>query len=199
MTEIITYEYIRMINREEKKEDEKGTLSKLPNDFYKSVSLWFNQKQNSKNPESIIEVKNAKLLLEDIINRRMKKIVLGALRTIRGELPLKNMTEEEQKFFDELILLMKNYKDQIRGRIFDYTTIVEEKISEAKNKILEIKEEKRLENNCEVLIIQDIPRFLGPDEKEYGPYSCNERINLPIEIAEMLSKRNLAKILNTGD
>ena len=49
-----------------------------------------------------VGVENAKKLLEDIINRRQKKIVLAALSTVRGQLPQPNLTDEERKFFETL-------------------------------------------------------------------------------------------------
>ena len=63
MTELISYESIRSIQRSER--DEK--LQSLPKDFFISIRSWMDRKQNQKDNLSIIELESAKKLIEDIV------------------------------------------------------------------------------------------------------------------------------------
>ncbi|MBU2637594.1 MAG: hypothetical protein KJ955_01345 [Nanoarchaeota archaeon] len=42
--------------------------------------------------------------------------------------------------------------------------------------------------SCSILIKSQLPEFMGPDMKKYGPYKEGEKAELPKEVAEMLAK-----------
>ena len=62
--ELITYETIRSAHRAEKDEE----LQKLPEGFFDSVRNWFKHKENMKDTTSLLEVENAKKLLNDVVS-----------------------------------------------------------------------------------------------------------------------------------
>jgi DNA replication initiation complex subunit (GINS family) len=180
--EIITYETIRAIHRAEKEEQ----LQKLPDNFYNSVKNWILHKQKQKDTVSLLEVENTKKLLDDIVSRRERKIVLSALRTIRGELPPKNLTEDEQRFFDNIVNSLKSFRDNIKEQVISYDNVIEEKIEEAR---------KQLNPNGKIILkmIVDMPRFVGPDMNYYGPLRIGEVVSLPKEVANQLVERKVAE------
>lgn len=186
--DLITYETIRAAHRAEKEE----SLQSLPKDFFKAVRNWLEHKQNQKDTSSLLEVENAKKLLEDIINRRQRKIMLAALRTIRGELPPTNLTDGEREFFDKMVNDLKQYRDKIQEDMFEPTDIVEEKIKEVKKVVEEV---KGPDGMVMVKMLSDIPKFVGTDMQPYGPLKSGEVVNLPKEIAKLLITRKVAENL----
>ncbi|MEM5782504.1 MAG: hypothetical protein QXD43_04910, partial [Candidatus Aenigmatarchaeota archaeon] len=141
---------------------------------------------------------------EDIINIRERKIVLAALRTVRGELPPTNLTEDERKFFDKLVETLKSFKNEMKEKFRKYEEIVEEKVGEAKKSIEELKpvenkeeqeKNKFIKPNGKLLvkILSDLPRFIGNDMKSYGPLKAGDVVFLPEEVGKILINRNAAE------
>ena len=180
--DIITYETIRAIHRAEKDEQ----LQKLPDNFYNTVKNWIVHKQKQKDTLSLLEVENTKKLLDDIISRRERKIVLSALRTVRGELPPKNLTEDEQKFFDSIVNSLKSFREGVKEQVTSYDKVIEDKIEEAR---------QQLNTNGKIILkmISDMPRFIGPDMNYYGPLKIGEIISLPKEVAGQLVEKKAAE------
>jgi len=195
--ELITYETIRSAHRAEKEEE----LQKLPERFFESVRNWFKHKENMKDTTSLLEVENAKKLLEDIINRREKKIVLAALRTVRGDLPPINLNDEERRFFDKIVNILKSFRNNMNEKFRSYADVVEEKIEEAKKSVEELKPKEVIEpqklikpdGKLMVKILTDLPRFVGSNLESYGPLKTGDMITLPEDIGKLLIARNVAE------
>jgi len=195
--DLITYETIRNAHRAEKEEE----LQKLPEGFFESVRNWFKLKENMRDTTSLLEVENAKKLLEDVLNRRQKKIVLAALSTVRGQLPPSGLTEEERKFFDEIVNSLKSFKNNMNEKFKGFDNIVEEKVNEAKKSVEEMRPvEEKIENmfvkpNGKLLVkvVSDLPRFVGSDMQSYGPLKAGDVISLPSEIGKLLITRRVAE------
>lgn len=137
MTELITYDAIRKAHRAEKNEI---ALQKLPDGFFVFVRGWIDHKQaTQKNTASLMEIENAKRLLEDLMSRREKKIVIAALHTTRGDMPPKNMTLDEEKIFDSLVNILKQARQDMREQMFGYDSIIEEKIESARSAMNKMK------------------------------------------------------------
>ncbi len=148
MAELITYETIRAAHRAEKEEK----LQKLPAGFFSAVRQWIEHKSSRRDTTSMLEMEAAKKILEELINRREKKIVLAALHTVRGDIPPDGLTLEEQKFFDQIILSLKNFKSEMQEQMWSYDRFVEEKIEEARKIMEEIpnyEEMKSIPQNME--------------------------------------------------
>ncbi len=197
--EVITYETVRNAHRAEKDDD----LQKLPEGFFDSVRNWFKVKEKMKDTTSLLETENAKKLLEDIINRRQKKIVLAALSTARGQMPPATLNDEERKFFDEIVTCLKSFKNDMNEKFRSLDDIVEEKLEDAKKSIEQIKppedfvEKIVIKPNGKLLvkILNDLPRFVGSDMQSYGPMKAGDVITLPNEVGNLLINRKAAEIL----
>jgi DNA replication initiation complex subunit (GINS family) len=195
--ELITYETIRSAHRAEKDEE----LQKLPEGFFESVRNWFKHKEKMKDTTSLLEVENAKKLLEDIINRRQKKLVLSALRTVRGDLPPSNLNDEERKFFDQIVKILKDFRNNMNEKFRSYEDIVEEKIEDAKKSVDELKPKEVVEpqklikpdGKLMVKILDDLPRFVGSNLESYGPLKAGDVITLSEEIGNLLITRKVAE------
>jgi len=137
MAELITYDTIRKAHRAEKQEI---ALQKLPDSFFLAVRGWLDHKQSTqKGTASLLEIENAKRLLDDLLNRREKKLVIAALHTIRGDVPPTNMTLDEEKFFDNLVNMLRKTRQDLREQLFGYDSIIEEKLESARSAMDEMK------------------------------------------------------------
>ncbi|MBU3957833.1 MAG: hypothetical protein KKB25_02050 [Nanoarchaeota archaeon] len=137
MTELITYDTIRKAHRAEKQEI---ALQKFPDSFFLLVRGWIDHKQSAqKSLDSLSDIKNAKGLLDDLLNRREKKLVIAALHTIRGDLPPQNMTLDEEKLFDNLVNILKQARQDMREQMFGCDGIIEEKLDSARAMMDEMK------------------------------------------------------------
>lgn len=151
MAEIITYETIRAAHRAEKEEK----LQRLPSGFFSAVRRWIEHKSSRRDTQSMLEVEATKKILEELVNRREKKIVLAALHTVRGDIPPDGLTSEEQKFFDQIVFSLKNFKDEIQQQMWSYDRFVEEKIEEARKLVEEVKSSPQIVEKVEAE--KDIP------------------------------------------
>ena len=174
--EAITFEYIRKIQREEQYDVK---LSKIPDDFYEKCSKYLEQKRKIAKKKgdriSEMELLNIQRILEDVYNRRETKILNKALLAIRTGIPVENLTKNEEKFFKQIVELLRFYREKTLN-------ILTKKTKEKKEPTLE-----------KLKFIQDIPAFVGSDLKKYGPFKSGEEGKIPKENAELLVKTGNAK------
>jgi DNA replication factor GINS len=169
--ETITFEVIRRIQREEQSSPK---LVKLPENFYATVSEYLNRKRSMKNKDRkvVLEIKNVERLVEDIFNRRERKIINSAIITARTGIPPENLTDEEKEFYQNLVEIIKRRRD---------------------SKLRKILEEKKEEFVSMVIFKEDVPEFLGVDEKKYGPFKKGDIAKLPEENVRVLLQRGLVE------
>lgn len=187
--DLITYETIRAVHRDEKGE----VLQPLPENFYQAVKNWLAHKNKSKDTFSLLEIENAKKLLEDIISRREKKIVLSALRTVRGELPPKHLTDSEQRFFDNMVVALQQFRNLIKEETMSFDDVVVEKLEEAKKIMNEMTPEIKVDGKKMLKILDDVPMFVGSDMQKYGPFKKGDLVSLPEDVMGLLVGRNIAE------
>ncbi|MFH8132549.1 MAG: hypothetical protein QW321_03020, partial [Candidatus Aenigmatarchaeota archaeon] len=134
--ETITFEVIRKIQREEQASPK---LTKLPESFYEKLASYLEQKRklSEENKKVALELKNVKSLVEDIFNRRERKIINQAIITVRTQIPPENLTEEEKEFFESLVKTIGERRKRVLEKIFS---------------------EKKEEENL-VIFKEDVPEF----------------------------------------
>jgi DNA replication initiation complex subunit (GINS family) len=170
-TETITFELIRKIQREEQRTPK---LTKLPESFYKNVKSYLENKRTASNRRVALEAKNAERLVEDIFNRRERKLFNLSIITARTGIAPENLTEEEKVFFESIVDKMK----ERRAKIID--------------KILE-KAAGKKETETLVVFSEDVPEFVGSDMKTYGPFKKGDISKLPKENMKVMINRGVAK------
>ncbi|MEM5804290.1 MAG: hypothetical protein QXU82_00340 [Candidatus Aenigmatarchaeota archaeon] len=193
MTELITFESIMSVHRAEKGEE----LSRLPPGFFESVGRWLDYKRGCRDSLSQREADTANSIVDEIVNRRQRKIVMAAIRTVRGDVPPENMTEDEKRFFDQALALFKTFKTDVMEKVSGTDFLAAEKIEEARKSLDEIRAappQLRPEIPQEVpqpefRMLTDMPQFMGTDMKPYGPFKAGEKVKLPKEIAAVLVAR----------
>jgi len=173
-----SYELIRKIHRLEK---ENSDLVRIDEDFFESLPEFIEEEKaklqetkNSLDDSVMRKITNIKTMLEDIIYLREKKIINKAiLKTRNNEDDTKNMTLEEQKLYYKIVNLLYAYQKLAKGPF--------ECEKEEKTKTIKIK------------IIQDIPKFIGTDMQEYGPFEKDTEIEIIEPIAKIFLKKGIAK------
>lgn len=119
---------------------------------------------------------NLKKIVEEIFSLREKKLLSMALIASRsGEETEEKIASQEKKTFKELLAALNRHRNFLKLAF------------EAEKKGPEEAEKIQLK------IAKDIPAFVGPDMKEYGPFSAEEEVSVPTKIAELLLARKLAE------
>ena len=98
--ETITFELIRRIQREEQRTPK---LTKLPEGFYNNVKAYLKRKRGASNRRIVLEAKNVERLVEDIFNRRERKVFNLSIIAARTGIPPENLIDEEKDFFDKIV------------------------------------------------------------------------------------------------
>jgi len=167
--ETITFELIRKIQREEQRVPK---LTKLPENFYANVKSYLKQKRRLADKKVALELKNVERLIEDVFNRRERKILNQTIITARTEIPPENLTKEEKDFFEKITGLIKERR---RSELDSLLT------------------QKKEEFVSLVVFKQDTPEFVGADEKVYGPFKRGDIAKLPEENVKVLLERKIVE------
>jgi DNA replication initiation complex subunit (GINS family) len=187
MPEMITYETIRAAYREEKKEG----LQPLPKEFWSACAKWIAAKveKYKRNSElkDLEDIENAKSMLKDLFDRRERKILLLAMHHVRSSAAPKNLLPEEEGFFDSSVKLLRNARRDILERVISAK-------GPSSPKKTSKTQPKPAQNRLDVIVLEEIPAFVGTDEVEYGPLRPGDEINLPKDVAELLIKRGVVKV-----
>ena len=170
----LSYEVIRKLHRQEIKEPE---LVKLPNNFFNEIKGFLENsqrevqtKQYSFEDDEFRKYINVKKMVDDIFNLRYSKIIRRAISSAKGtEKNFDNLSGKEIKVYDELVKNTQKY-------------------------LVEFKTEKEVEDRqVNIEIIKEIPKFIGTDMVEYGPYKSGDKVTLPENIAKIFISKELGK------
>jgi len=171
--ETITFELIRKIQLEEQKVT---TLTRLPTNFFNAISNYLEQKKKlvvSDDRKGALEMKNIERLVEDIFNRRERKILNAAIIAARSGLPPENLGEEEKPFYNSIVSLVKSRRGDL----------------------LKILLTGKSQETPMVVFKEDSSEFLGIDEKTYGPFKKGDTAELPEENMRILLDRGIVEKL----
>jgi len=173
--ETITFELIRKIDREEQKSPK---LTKMPENFYQNIRNYLQQKKNilekMEDRRASVEMKNIERLVEDIFNKRERKIITQAVNSARVNLTVENLSEEEKEFFNQAVSLIKTRREKI---------------------LKELLEKTESKEGLETLVVfkEAVPEFVGSDMKTYGPFQKGDIAKLPEENMKVLLERGLVE------
>jgi len=192
-----------------KREKERAELQKLDENFFQYLVEFLKEKDNllkQSSDESVEEkrnserqIENIKKLLIDLYGRREKKIsglALDKSKTKSTIVDTGTLLKEEKQFFDDLVNLFDMYRQGILFNVLGYKLpVIEEKkeISQAEvPKKEEVKKNKKL-----IRFMNAVPKFVGEELEEYGPFEEEDIANLPIKIADLLVSKGRAEEINS--
>ncbi len=182
----LSYDEIRRIHRLEKNSSK---LVDVSEDFFNSLNDFVEEEKNSyiKNLKnfSIEEARdfaNLKKMVEEIFLLRERKILNAALLASRsGETERLNAASQEKKMFESVVALLLKQRELLSD-MFSSADQAAVK-GKAREKTLEV---------TEVRMLSEVPAFIGPDLKEYGPFSQDQKVSLPYKVAKLFFERKLA-------
>jgi len=175
----LSYEVIRKIHRLEK---QSMKLVKLESDFFDSLKGFLEgEKDNIKQNEDIFDdskiqrLYNIKNMLEDILYLRQKKIINKAIMKVKtDEDEVQNLLLPEKKMYEDIVKNLGNYQGYIKD-------------------IFSSKKPKKNYNLIKVKMIKDVPKFIGTDMQEYGPYEPDEEVEINESISKLFISKGLAE------
>ena len=204
MQDVITYEMLYEILREEKTKKE---LSKLSPDFFKNILNYIEEKKAildsqqkkagifslSESVKTKKQLENIQKILKELYERRENKILQLALFQSRTNeiADTSFFLEIEKAFFNDLLGSLDNYRNAI---LISLLSNKEPKI-EHKEEAKELKTQSRQDGIKLVRILNAIPRFVGDDLNVYGPFEEEYIASLPEKVADILIKKNKATLI----
>jgi DNA replication factor GINS len=208
MSEVnITYETLFELLRREKNRDE---LQKLDENFFSDLAAYLKGKeevleeQKKKQDLFVVEEKekaekqleNIKKILKEFYERREKKLLVMALDTSKVPsiaIDSSVMLKEERMFYDNVLGVLNTFRE---GVLHNLQHAKMPEIKEIKAETAE--EAPKIEEKPEDLLksikfTHDVPKFIGIDLKEYGPFEEGNVIELPPKIVDVLINKGRAE------
>jgi len=188
-----------------RREIEDASLGGLPTDFYSKISdylLRINE-ENKLDQKSIKlnllehEAQNVKVMLQELLDLRYKKIIKSI--TKKQRVPIELLTTQEAKMAETFATFSEEYqkfrKDLEQGQIASPSPIKVVIKTDAKPAAtLNTPAHKRLT----VRFAKNIPAIMGADMKSYGPFNAEDVASLPALNAQILVKQGLAVLIEVS-
>ncbi|HTY89988.1 MAG TPA: hypothetical protein VMC84_02320 [Methanocella sp.] len=190
------------------KEREIDELQEIGDSFYDDAAGYIKKLEAARNEATNYreadmlsdELKNARMVLEGIFDRRRSKIIDAALNTASGiRMDVKGLTQREKPMFDGIVAALESGRTDVLlpvlepGRpqnpsknILGETTTKEKPIENS-----EVHNDKISEDLVMVKVLKDIPRFVGVDGRHYH-LSGDDVVVLPKANALVLCNKNVA-------
>ena len=143
------------------------------------------------------QLENIYKILKELYERREKKIIGLALDKSRTKSNLIDTTallKEEKVIFEAMASLLDTYRESILYSVLNermpFMQATQDKRQEDFKTALELKKNTRL-----VRFLAHVPKFVGSELEEYGPFEEEDIANLPAEVADVIvSKRKAEEI-----
>jgi DNA replication initiation complex subunit (GINS family) len=206
----LTYETLFELLRREKNRVE---LQALEPSFYKDFINYLKTKKDlllekqanatdhGELTKLIIQIDNINKIMKELFERREKKIVTSALFNAKSGQTLGRdaLLDNESKFYAELIVLLKKYRmgvldNLLNGDLPNIELIDTSNLSEIDHNV---DKESNVKKETLLLRIQSfVPKFVGEQLENYGPYESDEIVTLPYKMAKILIDNDKAEEIN---
>ena len=144
------------------------------------------------------QIDNARRIIKEIYERREKKIIDIALiksRTKSDVMDTSSFLENEKRLFDETVKVLDNFRNEVISNVLSGKNPVKTDVADEKSKS-EVTEEKK---NAKIIrFLNHVPKFVGKELEDYGPFEEEDIANLPSEIADVLISKGSAEEIKSG-
>jgi len=218
---VITHETLFEILKREKDRTE---LQKLDRTFYTDVVSYLNEKAKAMEGDDELfsaedkkkterQADNARRIIRDIFEKREKKVIGMALdksRTKSYAIDTSAMLPEEKEIYGALVSMLDAAREGILNRVLEqkapllslsagfnhWSKEESQKNMEEKRKA----EEKARESSGTKMVrfVNAVPKFVGEELEEYGPFDEEDVANLPAAVADVLINKGRAEELRGG-
>ena len=210
---VITYETLFELLQREK---ERNDLQRLEPTFFNDVISYIKDKKKVLEAKSDSmfaheeikkterQLENIYKIIKELYERREKKIMIIAIDKSRTKSNLIDTTallKEERVVFDALTGLLDTYRDAILYSVLNEKMpfmqpsdlpsrkpLENKKTEENFKTALELKKPIKL-----VRFMHPVPKFVGPELEEYGPFDEEDIASLPAEVADVLMGKGRAE------
>jgi DNA replication factor GINS len=168
-----------------KKEIENSELERLPSDFYSKVANYLRKlkeegrmldKRTVKANLLRKELRNAKRIINDIIQTRYRKLIQ---KTTKDEKIAPDfLAIEEERFYKSILPIAEAYSSFAKGVLSG--RMVEITVEQSQKKAV-------------LRFLKDTPPIVGADMKAYGPFKIEDVASLPVENAKIMVKQGFAE------
>lgn len=196
---IITLETLfDLLRREKERED----LQKLDDSFFGDVINYLKDKRQimlkkegelfaeEEKEKTAKQLANLSKILREFYERREKKIISMAVAKSRIKSSLIDSSaflNEEKMLFDQLLLVLDNFRDKV---LFN---ILAEKLPSFEQPMEEPEKNEIAKETKTVRFLSAVPKFVGKELEVYGPFEEENIANLPSEIADLLIGKGRAE------
>ena len=218
-TEIkITYETIFELLRREKN---RGELQKLNISFYNDIVIYLKEKEigisvntldTDFNHKAFAQLNNIKRMIKELFERREKKIIIMSLNKARSSQSIidrETLLPSEEGFFTEMLKIFQGHRVNILNKILKKENIVnpinnqkasipsipKPQISQQQTQDSTQTEPVNVESNLvKIKFLLQMPKFMGKNMQNYGPYNVGDVAELPSDVSDILIKKQRASL-----
>lgn len=219
MSVTLTYEKLFDFLREERNN---VSLQKLPVSFYSDIVDYLKAKEASIEAlqdggsitvdNSVIQYRNAKKIIENIYERREKKLLMLGLNKSRTKSQLidtSSLLPEEKIFFKQLCIVLDHFRDEILVKMLNKALPV---INSQKDSISPEMPDVSLDESSDlteastsvenpvvageivaIRFTQYVDKFVGPDLDILGPFEEGQVEKLPSEVVDVVISKGFAE------
>ena len=196
----ITYETLFEILKREK---ETTDLQKLDYNFLNDFADYLNEKRKLLEKEDNLfsyeekkklekQIDNARRLIKEIYEKREKKIIEFALiksRTKSNIIDKSQLLDNEKEFINEIVKVLDSFTAITIDNVLAGSYLQKNSEKEVFSDADAINEKKPKKDTKIVRFLYSVPKFVGKELEEYGPFEEEDIANLPNEIAELLMEK----------
>lgn len=114
--DVLTFEELRRVQSGERESD---TLQDIDDGFLQRARKYLELKDDVENHLQNQEYRNAKNILEDILDMRQRKIVKLAFLSAKSGVNVENLLPSENELFEEVERTVERHRGKIHGEVFD--------------------------------------------------------------------------------
>lgn len=204
----ITYETLFELLRREK---ERNELQKLDSSFFNNVLRYLKDKhaiitkkqtdlfsvEEKRKTEEQLE--NVKKIIKELYGKREKKIISMAVDKSRNKSSIVDNSvflKEEKELFDNVVKILDMSRENVLFNIIDFKEPAALQGINLEKKEVNAEEEEKKKDTRLVRFLSAVPKFVGRELEEYGPFEEEDIASLPVEIANVLINKKRAEEIN---
>ncbi len=187
---IITYQTVyEMLRRELDREE----LQKLPNNFFLDVAMYIRDKEILAKEQSLgiinphaKQLENVHRIIHQLVERRERKILHLGLDSVRSSRLITSdaMLPHEKQLFDNTITIINQFR------------VVAMNLVRQPIPLARLEKPNTIPPGFTIVkFLEQVPKLIGPELEEYGPFSQHEIATLPQPIVAVLLENNRAIVL----
>ncbi len=190
------------MNKERQEKNSKRLLD-LDRTFYSQIRDFFLSRKETfandqvGNQRLMYQLANVQKSIEQLYKHREKKVLILALNDSRSDSQcpeVSDMVPHEKKLYGALIKILNEHRDQYYVPLFNDDKRAGSTPVPAKDTApVQVERNAPTDGFINVEFLTDVPRTLGMDAKEYGPFRRGERAQIPATNAENLINRGKAR------